>query len=247
MNGFPRWAALAAMLALAGCASQAPVVRQGAATTPAAADERKVDPDLEIVFEGIRMIEEGHTLEAIEGPFGDVIKRYEAKYAGSEKKIYSADGGTEVLMYMMLAASAKPPVSAVALGPAWARAYWGRGYAFNELGRYDDAIVELNKALELAPMNSQYNAELAFAYQRKQDWERSLGLYQLAHAYAEITADDAPEMQCKALRGQGFNLVELGRYDEARKAYHDCLKIKPGEPKSTGELQYIDEQEHKGK
>jgi len=248
MNGVFRWVAIAAMLALAGCASQAPALRTD--VLPAdetTADEGKLDPDLQIVLAGMRMVEEGHPLEAIEGPFGDVIKRYEAKYAASEKKIYSANRAKEVLVYMMMAASAKPPVSAVALGPAWAAAYWGRGYAFNELGRYDDAIVELNKALELAPMDSQYNIELAFAYQQKHEWERSLGLYRSAHAYAELSADDVPEMQCKALRGEGFNLVELGRFDEARKAYRECLKLKPGEPKSVGELQYIDQQEHNGK
>ena len=93
MNGVFRWAAIAAMLALAGCASQAPALR--ADVLPAdetTTDESKLDPDLQIVLAGMRMVEEGHPLEAIEGPFGDVIKRYEAKYAASEKKIYSADG-----------------------------------------------------------------------------------------------------------------------------------------------------------
>lgn len=248
MNQVPRWTAFTLAIALVGCAAQAPAVWADAKTAEATqGGENKLDPDLQIVLAGMRMVEEGHPLEAIEGPFGDVIKRYEAKYAASDKKIYSADGAREVLVYMMMAASAKPPVSAVALGPAWAAAYWGRGYAFNELGRHDDAIVELNKALELAPMDSQYNIELAFAYQQKHEWERSLGLYRSAYAYAELSADDVPEMQCKALRGEGFNLVELGRFDEARKAYRECLKLKPGEPKSVGELQYIDQQEHNGK
>jgi Flp pilus assembly protein TadD len=47
-------------------------------------------------------------------------------------------------------------------------------------------------------------------------------------------------LSCKALRGQGYALVELHRLDDAAAAYKACLKLEPGEPKSLGELGYID-------
>lgn len=186
-------------------------------------------------------------MEAIEGPLADVIRRNEAKYAGIEKRIYSARGVKDTLLYLSMASAEKPPVSAIALGSAWAMAHGASGYAFSDMGRYDDAIVELNKALVLAPMDSQYNIELAFAYQQKREWERALALYESAYAYAEVTAVDVTDIRCRSLRGQGFNLVELGRFDNARKAYRECLKLVPNEPKSIGELQYIEQQESKAK
>jgi tetratricopeptide (TPR) repeat protein len=53
-------------------------------------------------------------------------------------------------------------------------AYWG--YPYNEMARYDDAIVELRKSLALAPYETQYNIELGFAYEQKRQWETSLEL-----------------------------------------------------------------------
>lgn len=232
----------AMVVSLAGCAAQAPATKSdaagGAATQP---DTPGENADQRLMREGMQLIADGHIREAVEGPFEDIIRRYEAQYGNSDTKIYSARGAADALLYAALAASAKPPKTATVFGPAWAVAYWARGYAFNEMARYDDAIVELNKALALAPMDSQYTMELAFAHQQKREWERALALYQSAFAYAELSANDIPEMQCKALRGQGYNLVELHRFDEAKTAYNECLKLNPGEPKSLGELQYIEQ------
>jgi len=242
MQRCSRWAVIAATLTLAGCAAQAPGVRPAAEAAATSTDAHSVDPDERPMREGMQLIIDGRIREAVEGPFDDIIRRYETQYGNSDTKIYSARGATDGLTYMMMAATAKPPVAAKAVGPAWAMAYWARGYAYNEMARYDDAIVELNKALALAPMDAQYTMELAFAHQQKRDWEQALALYQSAFAYAELSAADIPEMQCKALRGQGYNLVELHRFDEAKTAYSECLKLKPDEPKSLGELQYIEQQ-----
>ena len=207
--------------------------------TPSAAETKAEDADVKQVTDGVKMIEAGHIQAAIDGPLDDVVRRYEAKYGDSKQKIYSARGMTDGLLYSMVSMKLKPPVSSVVIGPAWAMAYWARGYAYNEMASYDAAIVELRKALALAPNDAQYQVELAYAYQQKHDWQPSLALFQSALDYAEITASDVPEMKCKALRGQGYDLVELHRLDEAEAAYHACLKLKPNEPKSLGELEYI--------
>lgn len=243
MQRCPRLMVIAAMVSLAGCAAQTSATKpDAAATTAATADTPSDGVDQRLLREGMQLIAEGRIREAVEGPFDDIIRRYETQYRDSKHKIYSARGATDALLYAALAASAEPPEPATVLGPAWAMAYWARGYAYNEMARYDDAIAELNKALALAPVDSQYTMELAFAHQQKRDWERALALYQSAFAYAELSATDIPEMQCKALRGQGYNLVELHRFDEAKVAYNECLKLKPDEPKSLGELNYIEQQ-----
>ena len=81
--------------------------------------------------------------------------------------------------------------------------------------------------------------ELAYSYQQKRDWQQSLSLYQSAMDYADITTSQVSEMKCKALRGQGYDLVELHRLVEAEAAYRACLKLQPNEPKSVAELEYI--------
>jgi len=235
-------AMLLCLLTLAACAPQATSKlpkKTIVVVTPTAAETKAEDADVKQVVEAVKMLEAGHIQAAIDGPLDDVVRRYEAKYRGSKVKIYSARGMSDGLLYSMVSTAAKPPVSSVVIGPAWAMAYWGRGYAYNEMARYDDAIVELRKALELAPDDSQYQVELAYAYQQKHEWQQSLALFQSALDYADITASDASEMKCKALRGQGYDLVELHRLDEAVAAYRGCLKLKPNEPKSMGELEYI--------
>jgi len=79
--------------------------------------------------------------------------------------------------------------------------------------------------------------------QRKSAWQESLQHYETAEAFVNLTTDETAlvAVTCRALRGKGFDLVELHRYDEARAAYRGCLKLVPGEPKSLGELKYIDE------
>jgi Flp pilus assembly protein TadD len=41
------------------------------------------------------------------------------------------------------------------------------------------------------------------------------------------------------LRGRGFALIELGRLDEAEKAYRDSLNSEPNNARALNELTYI--------
>jgi Flp pilus assembly protein TadD len=59
--------------------------------------------------------------------------------------------------------------------------------------------------------------------------------------------NEVKRITCTALRGQGYDLVELHRYNEARAAYRSCLELIPDEPKSLHELKYIDEVAGRGK
>lgn len=240
---------LGAALALAGCATQPapPAGREVRVVEPSAEAQAREAADVQRVMDGVRMIQQGHIMAAIDGPFDEVAQRYESQYLNSKDVIYSARGMTDALLYSTTAASGKRGVSTTVIGPAWAMAYWGRGYAYNEMARYDDAIVELNKALALAPFDAQYNIEIGYAYQRKSAWQASLQHFETAEAFANLTTDESVlvDVTCKALRGKGYDLVELHRYDEARAAYRGCLKLVPGEPKSLGELKYIDEVEQR--
>ncbi len=224
------------------------LVATGCAMGPARADDAKADPDLMEVLKGVRMVQSGQIQAAIDGPLTDVVDRYTTKYAHSDKRIYSARGPMQSMLYLARAANAEKR-SAIALGPAWGMAYWARGYAYAEMARYPEAEGELRKAVALSPSDAQYQNELAYALQAQLRFADSLAIYEQVPGMVPLM-DDWPdslknEYLCKAYRGQGYDLAELGRFDDAEKAYRECLKIFPDEPKSKGELAWIAEQRAK--
>jgi tetratricopeptide (TPR) repeat protein len=244
MERFTIGAVLVAAFALAGCAPHA--VRP-AATIILSADasaDKAGDPDLKKVIDAVGMIQAGRIQLAIDGPLTEVVDKYEAIYANKPVKVFCAHGMADALIYASMGAKAvngKADMPVSVIGPAWAQAYWARGYAYTEMARYADARFELEKALALSPMDSQYKNELAYTYQHSREWDRMLSLYREAEGDAEISASPnlVSNLKCIALRGQGYALVELHRLDEAAEAYQGCLKLQPGEPKSLGELGYI--------
>lgn len=204
----------------------------------------KVDADKETVLRGVQMIEDGKPQAAIDGPLNEVIGKFEAKYPDPAGKIYSARSTTESLVYLLEAAKEKR--NAQVLGPAWSMAYWARGYAYGEMGRYDDELAELEKALVLSPKDPQYNNELAFVLMQRHQPGESLARYEEAEGFAEFAPNgEKAHFQCASLRGQGYALVELHRLDEAEAKYRACLAITPNEPKSLGEIGYIQQQRKK--
>ena len=239
-------AALMAVCGLVGCAPHAAVKPANIITLNLdAAGKQVADADLQQVTDAVEMIQAGRIQLAIDGPLTAVVTKYETKYAGKPVEVFCANGLGDAVVYASLGAKAvngTADVPVEVIGPAWARAYWARAYAYTEMARYTDAQTDLEKALALSPMDSQYKSELAFTYERSGDWNKVLSLYQEAAGDAEISGDN-PEtttrLKCVALRGQGYALVELHRLDEATKAYQDCLKLTPGEPKSLAELGYI--------
>lgn len=248
MNRFTMGTAIAAMLALAGCATTEHRVKATATIhmTLDASENRAVDADERKVLDAVKMIQSGHIHAAIDGPLNEVIAKYEATYAGRNVRVFCAKSGAMAILYAAnagttQAASEKANTPIEVLGPAWAMAYWARGYAYNEMARYDDAKIEIEKALKLSPMDSQYRNELAFSYEMTRGWDKTLALYRQSVEEAELNpVEVVTELKCTAFRGQGYALVELHRLDEAAQAYNACLELKPGEPKSLGELGYID-------
>lgn len=127
------------------------------------------------------------------------------------------------------------------IGPAWAKAYGARGFSCAEKARYHDARRELQKTMALSPLNSRYQSKPGYVWGRRREWNKLLALYRDAHDDAVISgfggAAEVATLQCKALRGQGYVLVDLDRLDEAVNACQACLKAQPGEPRSLGALE----------
>lgn len=260
MKRNPLPAVLVTACLLAGCASQ-PTQQTGSSSLTHDAAGRntiilsdsaqdKIDQaNLAKVMQALKMIQANQPQQAIDGPLNEVINHYENTYKDKDVTVYSAKDPAHSLIYLASAAVAaqdaektgKQGMSAIVVGPAWAMAHWAKGYAYDAMGRYDQARSELEQALALAPMNSQYTSELAYTYLRTKNWDRALSLYKDAQTHAELAPEDAStRLKCVALRGQGYALVELHRLDDAAKAYKDCLKLSPEDPKSHAELRYIE-------
>jgi Flp pilus assembly protein TadD len=222
-----------------GATSRAQVVR-----VEVGPDARKeLEADAETIAEAMRMMQEGRAEAAIAGPLADLIDKYSARYPSDKVKVYCAAGDLEAEAYAAIAQDQRfgeVGLPVVIIDNWWAQAHFVSAYGYSELGRHEQARVELARALELSPMNSQYTNELAYHRIRLHEWDEALHLYRAGEVFAELGNGSAvAELKCTALRGQGYALVELHRVDEAIEAYKKCLALIPDEPRSLGELSYI--------
>ncbi|HEY4083358.1 MAG TPA: tetratricopeptide repeat protein [Burkholderiaceae bacterium] len=189
--------------------------------------------------EADQLIRAKQPAEAIAKTLDPVIAHYEASYANSPKKIYCSRSPEEALMYMMASAVAKQ--SALALGSTWADAYHMKSYALIELGAVVAARDALLKAVALSPQNALYLGELGYTYQADKSWELALETFKRAEQAAHLSPKDQRiSEETRALRGEGYVLVELGQLDEAAVAYRKALTLNPDDRQSKAELGYID-------
>lgn len=186
------------------------------------------------------LIVQGQPQDAITRYLNPVLAHYGAAYARETRQLYGSRGPAETLFYMLQAALNNK--SAVAIPPTWGEALFTKGFALVDLGRHDEARLLFEKAVALSPMNSQYLAELGNIHQHAKDWPKALATFQQAVAAAEFSPDaDKTTETTRALRGMGFSLTELGRYNESEAAYRKCLALDPRDRAAAGELKYIAE------
>jgi len=107
----------------------------------------------------------------------------------------------------------------------------------------------LERAVALAPMYPHYLSELGYAYQAQKRWQLSYDTYRRAAVAAERQSG---EQRKKSLRrawyGMAYDLVELGRLEDAEKLFVQCLELTPDDQKVKDELQYVrDERAKKAK
>lgn len=241
------WVAAAVLV---GCASSKPNV-------PVAQDGVKRSSDAEVtdgstagvedesawtqqVQQGFALIRGRQPERAVREYFEPVIAHYESRYGDSSTRYYCANSNGEALGYALLAA--KDGVSARVLGPAWATAYFFKGYALVELGNPDDARVWLEKALALSPWNWQFLVELGHVHQARHDWQAAMKAFSEALDHASLgTPEDLVGRKTRALRGLGFSLIELGRLDEAEAKFRAALELDPSDERSKNELLFIEQ------
>jgi tetratricopeptide (TPR) repeat protein len=167
-----------------------------------------------------------------------VIGDIENRHRGSKKAYYCADGQAQVLMVLLKAASKKQ--DAEITNRQWCEALFLKGYALVSLKRTEEAGAALSKAAEMAPLNMQYANEYAEWHKSTGQWQKSLDLFRQAITLVEFAPPNYVNiLHARALRGVGFNLIELKKLDEAEVAFQESLKFAPGNQMALGELDCI--------
>ncbi|HEV2595549.1 MAG TPA: tetratricopeptide repeat protein [Sphingomicrobium sp.] len=195
------------------------------------------DPLGDQLVTAMGLIKAGRSAEAI--PVFDQIIAAEADRNRNEKRvIYSARSMTEAILYAGLGASRKQ--SAVILDATWSAALFGKGFALIDLSRPDDAKTYLDKAIQLAPMNSQYLAERGEWFKNRKDWANAYNDFQFAATAANFAPEQANSFeQRRAWRGMAYARTEQGKLEEARGLLEKCLKLDANGAACQHELSYV--------
>jgi tetratricopeptide (TPR) repeat protein len=157
-----------------------------------------------------------------------------------------ASGPTDTLIALVGATTSPRKATTVAIDTAVCDALFLKGFTLIDLGRGAEAEPFLRRATELAPDNAHYLNEYAEWYKSARDWDKSYALFARA---AELGPQQAEDVRAKrtarALRGMGFNLIEMGKLDEAEAKMKESLVVEPGNEGAKNELAYIKQERAK--
>jgi tetratricopeptide (TPR) repeat protein len=167
--------------------------------------------------------------------YSTLINEYERLYAGEKRTLFCAENESEARAYIPALTSTE---KATFVEKFWCTALWGKAFTLIDAERYSEALPYLTRAVAMGPKRAQYLTELGFAYRSIKDFQKSLDLYTRAVDTAPL-ASDADVALGRGLRGMGFDLIELGRWDEAEAAYRKALTLNPNDDMSRSELDYI--------
>lgn len=189
-------------------------------------------------FSAIQAGDPAHALSMVD----PIVASFEKDFSGEKRHIYCSQTAEQKGYYLTTAGG----TGAARLVPStWCEALYVKAFALVDLDRLDDAQSTFERLITFAPKHSRYLNELAYVFLKKKEWQRSIDAYTNAEAAASFTPERRDYERCVSFRGIGYDLVELGRLDDAEAAYRKCLAIIPDEPKSLGEIEYIKEQRKK--
>ncbi len=106
---------------------------------------------------------------------------------------------------------------ALGLKPNWDWAYNNRGAAYNGIGKYQQAIQDLNKAIELNPNNSEVYNNLGNSYLYLQQYQQAISYYNKA---IQLNSNDS-----KLYNNRGEAYRHLNQFDSAISDYNNALKL----------------------
>ena len=227
---------IASVAGFSGCSATPSKDQSAAKSTTVNVATRSNEDELSWLQNGVRLAKEKKFEEAISENFDKIIARHES--GAGKQQFYCARSMMETVLYSGMAAQEHR--DAIVLTSTWADAYFLKGNVLLDLGRVPEARSSLEKAVKLSPYNARYLSELAYTYELEKDWQKSLDTYKSAeHATLFSPEDQKTDELSRALRGEGYNLTELGQFDEAEAKYTECIKLDANDKKALNELEYI--------
>jgi tetratricopeptide (TPR) repeat protein len=234
----------AALLIGGGMAATVAVAQEQAPVLEAPSQEQSE----QLIEKALQSIHAGNPQTAIDQYLDPVIADFEKLVRPDGPQLYSANSLVEALIYGALnSATAKTKGEksrdSEVLSGAWSTALHLKGYALIDLERYDDAKAVLRHGLEIAPIDPALWNELGAILQLEKNWPEALHAFKQAETGANMTVDhDSKEVNAlltRALRGQGYALIETGELKKAEKLYKRCLKLDRNDEIAQKELVYI--------
>jgi len=184
-------------------------------------------------------LEEGRPAEAVE-QFRKAAAFYEQKYNKPGVRYLCARSQQEMAM-VSAEFALRPKRPEFRFVPIlWASSYFWEGYVLIDLKKWSEARTALEHAISLSPRNAIFLSELGHIHQAKKDWPAALETFRRAEEAAAVSPRESrAEELARALRGQGYALIAMGRLDEAEKLLNRCLNLDPNDRKARGALTYI--------
>jgi tetratricopeptide (TPR) repeat protein len=194
-------------------------------------DEQSLEKYLQ---EGIELIQAKELSSAIVR-FDRIIGDYDRNYRQRGDKQYLAFLSLEEFL-AYVKGQPPPEREVVWLHPYYSQAHYYKGYALVQLEKTREAIVEIQRAIELNPMHGPFYLELAYIHARQRDFDRALTLYNNA-----LERDFFPQKSATAAayRGIGYIYIESGMLAEAVRMYERSLELEPESAIARQEIDYI--------
>ncbi|HEY5072743.1 MAG TPA: tetratricopeptide repeat protein [Caulobacteraceae bacterium] len=204
-------------------------------------DERAVDEAGRAAREGGIIALKEH-LSALQKVLADIPTPYAKAEERAGVLYYRTDDMQDMVVFSgqeaaARKASGRPAVNITQIPDPYPTAAFFVGSYFNETGKPEAALAALETGLQLDPRNPYLVSEKGAALSLLHRWQDALGTY--AAGLAQLGLIPRPTDQARLLRGEGFALTELKRYDEAEKAYRESLKFEPAHGGALSELAYI--------
>jgi tetratricopeptide (TPR) repeat protein len=218
----------------------------GCQTTSSSTTSAVSSPPADAEQSTVALIEQGEFGRALSEFLYPTIAEYEAMEAEGTTHYRCARTPEETLYYLVMAAAVAETGESdgrdtVVLDYFYAASYYYVGYILIESGRISEAKNYLEKAVELSPKNTVFLNELGHIAHVEKDWEGALEIFSQAAAAAAFSPDETRDgEEGRALRGKGYALIEMERFDEAVSIYERCLEINPKDVQAQQELEYIE-------
>lgn len=229
-------------LCLGSAFAQSAPPAQGATAVPAA-PARATEATAEL-DEVSRLMRAGKMQEALVVADA-VVQSYEDRYRKGKRQVFASRGPAEAQAYlMMVGRGPNPGKEAAEAGiypSAWGDAYYLKGFILTELKRLPEAKKAIEAAVALAPHNAAYRAELGQLLLKDRNWDEAAREFKRAETDArEFSPGTVRNRElARALRGQGFVLIEKKDLDGAEKLYNECVKLDANDRVAQAELRYI--------